>query len=140
MTRQGTFHQLYLHFVWTTRNREPLLIPEVETLVYASIGASCKKWGYTLYATNGTLDHVHALVEITPSHLIADVARNLKGSASHLVNAQANQFNHLYWQDGYGVLSIRKSDMPTVARYIQRQKSHHQSGTLSELLECCTTS
>jgi len=31
------------------------------------------------------------------------------------------------WQRGYGAFSVSLSQMPVVVRYIQQQKSHHQT-------------
>ena len=36
---------------------------------------------------------------------------------------------------GYGVLTLRKDEIPKVSRYIDRQEEHHRRGSLSDLLE-----
>jgi putative transposase len=136
MKRFSAFHQLYFHFVWATRNRLPLVNNAVEARLFPYIGAKCKELGYGLYAVNGTEDHLHALIELTPTILIADVVRNLKGAASHYINKESGLSEMLYWQDGYGVVSLRKAEVPKVVSYIQRQKEHHASGKLSSVLEC----
>jgi REP element-mobilizing transposase RayT len=41
----------------------------------------------------------------------------------------------LYWQDGYGVVTLRKAEVSSVVAYIQRQKEHHACGRLSDVLE-----
>ncbi|NJM41146.1 MAG: IS200/IS605 family transposase [Anaerolineae bacterium] len=138
MKRYGTFHQLYFHFVWATQDRLPIITPEVESRLFPYIGAKCKEWGYGLYAVNGIEDHLHILVELTPTMLIADVARNLKGASSHYINKESGLGVTLYWQDGYGVVSIRKDDVPKVATYIRQQKEHHASRKLSDVLERIT--
>jgi putative transposase len=133
--RYSAFHQLFYHFVWSTRNREPLITPTVEARLFPYIGAKCKELGYMLYAVNGTEEHIHVLTELTPIILVADVAKNLKGASSHYINKVSGLGATLYWQDGYGVVTLRKAEMPRVVRYIQQQKVHHQTGKLSELLE-----
>lgn len=135
MKRKGAFHQLFYHFVWGTKNRSPMITAAVEARLWPYIGYQCQTLGYGLYAVNGTADHVHLLLELTPSMVVAEVARNLKGSASHYINKESGLPNRLYWQDGYGVVTLRKTEIPTVKRYIQRQKEHHHSGKLSEILE-----
>lgn len=135
MKRQGTFHQLYFHFVWATRNRLPIITPAIEKRLFPYIGLKCKEFGYILYAVNGIEDHVHVLVELTPAMLIADVAKNLKGASSHYINKESGLGEMLYWQDGYGVVSLRKAEVSKVVNYIQNQKEHHAVGRLSEVLE-----
>ena len=88
-----------------------------------------------MHAVNGTQNHIHVLVELSPSILIADVAKHLKGTSSHYVNKESGLGETLYWQDGYGVLSLRKVEVAKVTRYIQNQKEHHQTGQLSKILE-----
>ena len=135
MQRHGAFHQLYFHFVWATKNRLSVITPAVEARLFPYIGAKCKECGYRLYAVNGTADHLHVLVELTPAILIAEVARNLKGASSHYINKESGLNDTLYWQDGYGVVSLRKAEVPKVVDYIQRQKEHHAAGRLSDVLE-----
>jgi len=59
----------------------------------------------------------------------------LKGGSSHYINQVCKLNETLYWQDGYGVISLRTSEIPKVTRYIQNQMRHHELGTLSTLLE-----
>ncbi len=67
--------------------------------------------------------------------LVADVAKNIKGSSSHYINKETDLGEVLYWQDGYGVITIREAEIPKVLKYIRNQKEHHRSGTLSDVLE-----
>jgi putative transposase len=66
---------------------------------------------------------------------VEDVAKNLKGSSSHYINKGADLGEVLYWQSGYGVITIRESDIPKVVDYIKRQKEHHLQGALSKIIE-----
>ena len=133
--RRGAFYQLVYHFVWATKNRLPLITATIEERLWTYVGYKCKELGYGLQAVNGIEDHIHVLVELAPTIPAADVAKNLKGASSHYINQESGLGDTLYWQDGYGVVTLRKVEIPKVARYIQRQKEHHRTGKLSELLE-----
>ena len=133
--RRSAFSQLIYHFVWATKNRLPLITVTIEERLWPYIGSKCKELGYTLYAVNGIENHMHVLVELAPTIAPADVAKNLKGASSHYINKESGLGDTLYWQDGYGVVSLRKAEIPKVVRYIQRQKEHHRAGKLSEILE-----
>jgi putative transposase len=135
MRRSSTFYQLVFHFVWGTKNRLPLLTPTIEERLFPYIGFKCKEFGYFLHAINGAEDHVHLLLSLTPSILVADVAKNLKGSSSHYINKETNLDEVLYWQVGYGVVTLREAEIPKVIKYINNQKEHHFSGDLLEMLE-----
>ncbi len=135
MKQSSTYHHLVYHYIWGTKNKLPLLTPTIEARLYPYIGYKCKELGYSLHAVNGTQDHIHILLSLTPSILVAEVAKNLKGSSSHYINKETDLGEVLYWQDGYGVITIREIEIPKVARYIKQQKEHHTCGKLSEILE-----
>jgi REP element-mobilizing transposase RayT len=80
-------------------------------------------------------DHVHLLVRLPPTVRICDFIGQVKGAASHRVNEEIKPKFRLQWQDGYGVLTIRKDELEKVSRYIDNQETHHGTGKLSELLE-----
>ena len=135
MKRSSAFFQLVYHFTWATKNRLPLITPLVEARLYPYIGYKCNELGYQLHAVNGIPDHIHVLVSLTPTILVAEVAKNLKGASSHYINNESGLDEPLYWQDGYGVVSLRESEIPIVVAYIVQQKEHHQAGKLSPILE-----
>lgn len=135
MKRYGTFYELVFHFVWATKQRLPMLTPTVEACLCPYLAAKCAEQGYVLHAANGVEDHIHLLVELSPTVCAADVAKQLKGASSHYINHDSGLDEQLYWQDGYAVISLRKAEIPKVAAYIDKQKQHHQTGKLSPTLE-----
>ncbi len=135
MKRAGAFYQLVYHFTWSTKNRQPMITPEVEARLYAYIGYKCKELGYRLHAIGGTGDHLHVLLSLTPTQLVAEAAKNLKGASSHYINKESGLNATLYWQDGYGVVTLRQSEIQKVVKYILNQKEHHRQGRLAVLLE-----
>ena len=135
MKRLSAFYQLVYHFVWATRDRLPLLTPSVETRLFPYIGSKCRELGYTLHAVNGAENHLHLLLSLTPTMIVAEVAHNLKGASAHYINKESGLGETLYWQDGYAVITLRQAEIPKVTKYIERQKEHHQTGKLSAMLE-----
>jgi REP element-mobilizing transposase RayT len=135
MKRSGVYYKLVFLFIWGTKKRLPLLIPSVEERLFPYIGYKCKELGYSLHAINGTKDHIHLLISLTPSMNVADVAKNLKGSSSHYINKETDLGEILYWQDGYGVVTLREVEISEVSKYIMNQKEHHQRGDLFKALE-----
>ena len=129
------YSELVYHFVWGTRNREPLIIPEVEALIVPYIEEKCRQLGYRLHAVGCVEDHVHLLLTLKPTDTVADVVRRLKGSSSHFVNDEGDVDEVLYWQRGYGALSLRKKDIPFVTKYVLNQREHHgaRGGAIREL-------
>jgi putative transposase len=66
---------------------------------------------------------------------VENVAKNLKGASSHYINKETDLGEIFYWQDGYGVVTIREAEVPKVVKYIKRQKEHHLMGDLLDELE-----
>lgn len=108
---------------------------EMEEVLYQFIKGKCKKEGYKLIELNGIENHIHVLVETKPIQSIPEFANIIKGSSSHFINKESGLKKALYWQQGYGVLSVSEKDVPMVQRYIQRQKEHHRKGDLKDELE-----
>jgi putative transposase len=135
MKRSTTYYKLVYHFIWGTKNHLPLITQKVEVRLFPYIGSKCKELGYFLHAINGTEDHVHLLLSLTPSILVEDAAKNLKGASSHYINKETNLGEVLYWQDGYGVITIRETEIPRVMKYIKNQKEHHNNNDLLEVFE-----
>lgn len=84
---------------------------------------------------NAMFDHVHLLVRLRPTSAPSEFIGLLKGATAHRVNEEIRPKFKLRWQEGYGVLSLRKDELEAVSRYIDNQEHHHRCGRLSDLLE-----
>jgi REP element-mobilizing transposase RayT len=128
-----TYTELFYHFVWATKGREPLLTTELEPHVHRFLRHKCEEMGIAVYAVNGMPDHVHLACTLPTDLSIADALEKLKGSSSHFANALPDSY--LYWQPGYGALTFARRDLTRIVRYIDGQKEHHAAGTLSPAME-----
>jgi REP-associated tyrosine transposase len=129
------FHQLYYHFAWSTYSRAPLIHRSYRTDFLKIINEEVKNRGGWPIRHNAMPDHVHLLVRLPPTVKVCDFIGQVKGAASHRVNEEIKPKFRLQWQDGYGVLTLRKDELEKVSRYIDNQETHHSKGKLSELLE-----
>jgi putative transposase len=84
---------------------------------------------------NAMPDHVHLLVRLPPAVSVSDFIGQVKGATAHRVNEEIKPDFKLTWQEGYGVLTLRKDELGKVSRYIDDREIHHQTGKLSVLLE-----
>ena len=134
-----TYTEVYYHLVWTTKNREATIVPQIEETLYASIKAICRDARVTIHALNGLPDHVHLACTLPTTAAVAPLMNKIKGSSAHLINhLPANRYP-LAWQPGYGALTFARRDLKTIVTYIQNQRQHHQGGTLSQNMECSHT-
>lgn len=128
--------RLYYHLVWATKERRPLLIPEIEETVYGYIIGKSDALGAIVHAIGGVEDHMHVVVSIPPKLAIADYVKSVKGSSAHHVNH--GPFRNrvtLRWQGGYGVFSMGSKQVTDAIGYVRNQKEHHRRGTLIDMLE-----
>ena len=129
------FQQLYYHFAWATHSREPLIDRSWRPQLLEIMNEEVTTWGGWPIRHNAMPDHPHLLCRLPPTVLIADFIGQLKGATSFRVNKDIHPKFKLRWQEGYGVLSLRKDEIAKVSLYIDRQEEHHRLRTLSELLE-----
>jgi hypothetical protein len=99
------------------------------------INEEAKKFGGWPIRHNAMPDHVHLLVRLPPTVTVSEFIGQVKSAASHRVNEEIRPSFKLKWQEGYGVLTLRKDEVEKVSRYIDNQESHHRTGQLSDLLE-----
>ena len=129
------FHQLSYHFAWATHSREPLIDRVWGPQLLEIINEEVKTRGGWPIRHNAMPDHAHLLCRLPPTVEIAEFIGQVKGATSFRVNKDTRPKFKLRWQDGYGVLTLRKDEIPKVSRYIDRQEEHHRRGSLSDLLE-----
>ena len=129
------YWKLYYHFVWSTKDRLPLILPAFETDLYRVIAAKVKEMEGFVHAVGGTEDHVHLAVSVPPKLALSKLIGDTKGNSSHFVNHIVKSDLEFRWQDEYGVLSFGQKDLPAVVRYIHNQKQHHADGTLITAME-----
>jgi putative transposase len=128
--------QLYYHFVWATKEREPLIVSDKETAIHNYIVGKADSLKCIIHAINGMSDHIHLIASIPPTIAVAEFVKNIKGSSSHYVNhVLASGSQNFGWQAGYGVFSLGRKQLEYAVTYVQNQKAHHAAGTVFQALE-----
>ncbi len=121
---------LYLHLVWATWDRLPLVTSEIERRLYRNIESETQDMGCTVLALNGMPDHVHLVVSFPTTVTIADLVKQVKGVSSHFVNDALKPETQFKWQGSYGAFSVSRWDLDKIIGYVKRQKEHHRAGEL----------
>jgi putative transposase len=132
---RAPFTQLFLHCVWATWDRLPLLTQELEQPIHSAIKAKCDELKCELIAIGGMPDHIHLLVRLHPTVAVSDLLKGVKGVSSHLVTHKVAIGKFFKWQGSYGAFTVGKRDISRVKAYIERQKEHHADGVISRELE-----
>ncbi|HEX8691905.1 MAG TPA: IS200/IS605 family transposase [Longimicrobium sp.] len=127
------YTQLYLHVTWSTWDRLPLITPDRQPVVYASIQQQCSVLGADVLAIGGIEDHVHVLLRFRPTHSISHLVGRMKGASSRVVEQASRE--PFKWQGAYGAFTVSKRGVPVVRDYVLNQTEHHRSGVLIHALE-----
>ncbi len=129
-----TLVSLLVHVIFSTRNREPLITPEIEPELFAWIGGILKNHESHLLDAGGDADHVHLLISQSKNIPLSSLMKDVKKDSSSWIKTKDRRFRNFHWQDGYGAFSIRQTDIPELNRYIAGQKKHHRRRTFQEEL------
>jgi putative transposase len=129
------YWRLFYHFVWGTKNREPLIAPEWETNLHNVIAAKATELGALVYAVGGIDDHAHLVVSVPPKIALSTFIGQVKGNSSHFVNHALDVDIHFAWQAEYGVVSFGGKMLDMVVRYTKNQRQHHMDGMTIAMLE-----
>lgn len=128
-----SYFEIYIHLIWATKNREDMINERMEASIRTIIYEKAKKHNAEIIETGNTNNHVHVLVSVSPNTILSDMVKEIKATTSYFVNHNLREC--LYWQDGYGALSVSKKDVENVKRYIKFQRKHHAENSTSELFE-----
>lgn len=124
--------KIWLHFVWATKDRTPVLTKEIKPELFRHIRENALKKDIHLDFINGHLEHVHALISIKGDQSVSKIAQLLKGESSHWANQKQLMQGKLDWQDDYAAFSVSESLVDTVREYIKNQEEHHRKKTFAE--------
>ena len=131
----GTYSQLLLHVVTSTKGRMPWIGAEVAERLYPYIGGIVRAEKGVVYGIGGVEDHVHLYFRWRQDGSVSDLMRTVKSRSSKSVHDTYPKLAAFGWQEGYSVFSVSKSQEEAVKNYIARQAEHHgQEDFKSELL------
>lgn len=124
------FTQLYLHCIWATWDRMPLISSVIEARIVPAILSRCRELHAEPLAIGGMPDHVHLLVRLPTTLAVAELVKEVKGTSSHLVTHAVAPGDFFKWQGSYGAFTVGKGQVPAVRNYIEHQQQHHMRHTL----------
>jgi len=126
------YAKIWVHLVWTTKNREPILTREFRSTIFGHIRENAGKKGIYIDSINGYLEHVHCLISLGCGQNIDKILMLLKGESSYWTNKN-NLFREKFeWQDEYFAVSVSESALNRVRDYIKNQEEHHRKRSFQE--------
>ena len=122
----------YLHVIFSTKNRVPLIIPSVEEELYKYLGGICNNLECLPVKIGGHVDHVHILCLLSKKIALIKLLEELKSSSSKWIKSKDEKLKSFYWQNGYGAFSVNPSEIDVVNHYIGNQHEHHRKKTFQD--------
>lgn len=127
--------QLYVHTVFSTKQRRPFLHdPELRSMLHAYLAGCCRNHDSPAIKIGGTEDHVHVLCRLARTISTSNLVRELKRASSAWVKQHSQNLEMFRWQDGYGAFSVSPSHVSSLTRYIENQMEHHRIETFQDEL------
>jgi REP element-mobilizing transposase RayT len=131
----GTYSQILLHIVFSTKHREPWITPDIADRLYPYMGGIVRAENGVLYDIGGVEDHVHLYLRWRPDAAVSQLLRIVKAQSSKWVHDTFPKLEPFAWQEGYSVFTVSKSQEGAVKAYIAGQHEHHKKEDFkSELL------
>lgn len=125
-----SFHKLLIHAIFSTKDRRPIITPDIAARVHPYLGGIIREFGGTAITIGGVEDHVHILMRLPATLALADALRLIKTNSSKWAHETLHP--EFSWQTGYGAFSVSESNIETVRRYIENQEEHHRRMTFQE--------
>lgn len=129
-----SYVRIWLHCVWGTKNRVPLLTKEKKGLVIEHIKQNAKLKSIYLDTINGHTEHLHCIVSLSPDQSVSRVMQLIKGESSFWINKNNIVGAPFEWADEYFAVSVSESQIQRVRNYISGQEAHHKQKSWDE--EC----
>ncbi|MEY1639113.1 IS200/IS605 family transposase [Tenuifilum osseticum] len=128
----NTFTQLYIHLVFSPKNRDALIKKSWKENLEKYITGIVQNNGHKMLAVKCMPDHIHILIGYNVNQLIPQLVEHIKTSSTAWVNKEKLSKFKFEWQRGYGAFTHSRSQLDTVVKYIHNQEQHHQKKSFKE--------
>jgi putative transposase len=125
-------HQFFVHLIWTTRDREPLIDLRVARFLEPYVRRVAQAERAMVLEVGIVQTHVHLLLRISPQTSLPRLIQRLKGGSSHLaaIEGHSARGHELRWAKGYSLQSVSPRALPIVRDYVCHQPTHHPNESI----------
>lgn len=122
--------QNYIHIVFSTKHRVPMIYPPIEDDLHSYLGAICNQLECPVLKVGGYTDHIHILCMLSKKIALMKLLEVVKANSSKWIKTKGPDYENFYWQNGYGAFSVKPTEVDRVIAYISRQHRHHDKKSL----------
>jgi putative transposase len=127
--------KVWIHFVWSTKNRQPFLNDGIRAKVFEHIRENAREKQIHLDFINGMPDHVHCLISLGTDQTLEKIMQLIKGESSFWINQNGLCRTKFEWQDEYFAVGVGESRLENVRNYIANQEAHHRTKSFDDEFE-----
>lgn len=124
------FSRCRYHIVWATKNRDPMIDPDMEPIIHKALFLKAQDMGGKIIVVGNIEDHIHIIAAIPPSVPLPDFIRTIKAGSSFAVHKAFPHKSLFAWQKGYGIFTLNPNDFQAAVEYVVNQKAHHAKNNL----------
>jgi putative transposase len=128
----NTYTQLYIHLVFSPKNREALIGKAWKHDLEKYITGIVQNHKHKMLAIGSMPDHIHIFIGYDVNQRIPDLVENIKTSSTEWIKENKLSKFKFEWQKGYGAFSHSRSQLDTVIKYILNQEEHHKKKSFRE--------
>jgi putative transposase len=121
---------ILVHYVFTTKNREASIAPEMQPRLWSYMGGIARANKMKALAVGGVADHCHILLSLPPTIAVAKAVQLIKSGSSKWMHGKGQR--KFDWQEGYGGFTIGMSQIPATVSYISNQLRRHAKTSFEE--------
>src|SRR6266851_8346100 len=90
-----TLVNLMIHVIFSTKNRAPLITPDIEAELFAYMGGILKNNESRLLDAGGTADHVHLLISQSKNVALSALMKDVKKDSSSWIKTKKKHLQKL---------------------------------------------
>jgi REP element-mobilizing transposase RayT len=124
--------KIYIHIVFSTKNREHLISPDIEEKLHRYLAGICLELECLPVQIGGYTDHIHILCTLSKKITLIKLVEELKSHSSKWIKAQDAGLKNFYWQNGYGAFSVNPTEIDRAQQYIENQHEHHKTTSFQD--------
>lgn len=120
-------HRLFVHLVWTTRDRAPLIDARVAEFLSRYLRDVAAQERTRVVALGMVQTHVHMLQRIHPQSSLTRLVQRLEGGSAAVARKKGHSpvARPLRWARGYSIDSVSPRAVEIVRDYVLAQPEHH---------------
>jgi putative transposase len=125
-------HRLFMHVVWTTRNRQALVDLQAAEFLVEYLPVIARQERARLIEVGVVSTHLHLLLRVHPSTELPRLLQRMKGGSAMALNRLRGSSNAaVRWAKGYNIESVSVRALGDVVCYIRDQHHHHPGDAIA---------